>query len=122
MAPGESTLKYQVPPAPRISLSVGEALLSWRGLVGKVDKITDGVYLARGFAIANVGMVVTNEGVVIIDSTESPDAAKEILAKFQKITDKPIKYLIFTHGHGDHTQGPWSSTSPELKSSPPRIF
>ena len=103
--PAESRITYTVPPAPRVSLSVGEALLSWRGLIGKVDKITEGVYLARGFAIANVSMVVTDDGVVIIDSTESPDSAAEILAKFLKITDKPIKYLIYTHGHGDHTQG-----------------
>jgi len=113
--PGESRITYTVPEAPRVSLSVGEALMSWRGLIGKVDKITDGVYLARGFAIANMAMVVTDEGVVIIDATESPEAAREIMAKFRKITDQPVKYLIYTHGHGDHTQGSTVLKEPGIK-------
>jgi len=105
LAPGESRIEYKIPPAPRINLSVAEALLSWRPMIGRVVKITDGVYFARGFALANVAMVVTDEGVVIVDTTESTDAAKEILSKFRQITDKPVRYLIYTHGHGDHTQG-----------------
>lgn len=104
-APGESRLEYKVPEPPRLNLSVGEALLSWRGLVPKVDKVCEGVYIARGFAIANMAMVVTDEGLVVIDATESPDAAKDISGKFRKISNKPVRYLIYTHGHGDHTQG-----------------
>jgi alkyl sulfatase BDS1-like metallo-beta-lactamase superfamily hydrolase len=104
-APGESRLEYQVPAPGRLNLSVGEALLSWRGMAGKVDKVCEGVYLARGFAIANVAMVVTKEGLVVIDTTESVDAAKEILEKFRKISSQPVRYIIYTHGHGDHTQG-----------------
>jgi alkyl sulfatase BDS1-like metallo-beta-lactamase superfamily hydrolase len=120
--PGESRMEYQVPAAPAINLSVGEALLAWRGITGKVDKICEGVYLARGFAIANVGMVVTKDGAVIIDSTESPEAAREILQKFQKLTDQPIKYLIYTHGHGDHTQGSMVFYKPGVKVIATREF
>jgi len=120
--PGESRIQYTVPAAPRISLSVGEALLSWRGLFGKLDKVCDGVYLARGFAIANVEMVVTKEGVVVIDSTESTEAARDILEKFQKLTDQPIKYLIYTHGHGDHTQGSMVFYQPGVKVVATREF
>ena len=104
-APGESRIEYKVPAPPRLSLSVGEALLSWRGMIGKVDKVCEGVYIARGFALANVAMVVTGEGLVIVDATESPEAAKEIFDKFRKISDQPVRYIIYTHGHGDHTQG-----------------
>jgi len=115
-APGESTLEYQVPPPAKLSiLSVGQALISWRGIVPGVHKVTDGVYVARGYAIANVGLVVTKDGLVVIDSTESPEAAKEILKEFKKISNQPIRYLIYTHGHGDHTQGSTEFNEPGIQ-------
>ncbi len=122
-APGESRIQYQVPAPAKLNLvTLGEALLAWRGLYGKMDKITDGVYLARGFALANVAMIVTKDGLVIIDATESVDAAKEILDQFKKISNQPVKYLIYTHGHGDHTQGSPAFNSPGLQVIAPKAF
>jgi alkyl sulfatase BDS1-like metallo-beta-lactamase superfamily hydrolase len=50
-------------------------------------------------------MIITSEGLVIIDTTESQDAASEILERFRKITDIPVRYIIYTHGHLDHIRG-----------------
>jgi alkyl sulfatase BDS1-like metallo-beta-lactamase superfamily hydrolase len=71
----------------------------------EVIEVSKGVYVAVGYSVSNVGMVVGNDGVVIIDTGLDPVVAKRVLEQFRKITDKPIKAVIFTHGHGDHTGG-----------------
>ncbi len=105
-APGESTLSYTPPPPPKFPIEVVKKLPELRrAFTPTVDKITDDIYLARGFALGSVMMVITDEGLVIIDTTESTDAAGEILERFRRITDKPIRYIIYTHGHPDHFYG-----------------
>jgi cyclase len=47
--------------------------------------------------------VVTQEGVVMIDSCNSPLASRNMLAAIKKVTDKPIVFLIDTETHSDHT-------------------
>ena len=64
-----------------------------------------GVYVAVGYAASNAAMIVTDAGVVIVDTTESTTAAEHILAEFRKITDKPVHTIIVTHGHRDHLSG-----------------
>lgn len=104
--PQESSLNYAPPPPPKYPLeAVKEVSLLKSTFTPKVVKVADDIYQAQGFALANVQMVVTKEGVVIIDTTESTESAKEILEHFRKITDKPIRYIIYTHTHLDHTQG-----------------
>ncbi|MFN0118888.1 MAG: alkyl/aryl-sulfatase [Blastocatellia bacterium] len=76
-----------------------------RKMTQRVYKVTDNVYHAVGFAVANVTMVVGRDGVVIIDTTESMTAAEAIAAAFRKITDKPVRAVVLTHNHSDHTGG-----------------
>lgn len=76
-----------------------------RKMEQRVYKIGDNVYSAVGWALGNSIMVVGRDGVVIVDTTESVAAAKEILAEFRKITDAPIRAVIYTHNHGDHVGG-----------------
>jgi glyoxylase-like metal-dependent hydrolase (beta-lactamase superfamily II) len=71
----------------------------------RVEKITDSIYMASGFALGCVQMVITDEGLVIIDTTESKEAAREIFERFRKITTQPVRYVIYTHGHLDHVSG-----------------
>jgi cyclase len=52
----------------------------------------------------NIGVRVTPEGVIIIDDKYEPDYAF-ITAALRDITDAPLKYVINTHNHGDHTGG-----------------
>jgi glyoxylase-like metal-dependent hydrolase (beta-lactamase superfamily II) len=72
---------------------------------GRVFKVRDHIYSAMGYALGNMIMVDTEEGLVIIDTTESIKVAERIMAEFRKITDKPVKYVIYTHNHGDHYRG-----------------
>jgi glyoxylase-like metal-dependent hydrolase (beta-lactamase superfamily II) len=58
----------------------------------------------RGFN-GNAGFVVTKEGVVVVDSLGSPKLGRRLIATIRKVTSKPIKYLILTHNHPDHSYG-----------------
>lgn len=105
-APGESTVSYVPPPVPRFPLDALKQINVLKKMMkSEVVKITPDICLAKGFALGSVGMVITDDGVVIIDTTESEKSAREILKRFRKITDKPIKYIIYTHSHLDHVQG-----------------
>ncbi len=63
------------------------------------------VYMGVGYDGSNAGMIVGDDGIVIIDGLRGVGAAEELMADFRKITDKPVKALIYTHGHQDHTGG-----------------
>lgn len=58
----------------------------------------------RGFN-GNAGFVVTSAGVVVIDSLGTPLLGRRLIATVRKVTNKPIKYLILTHNHPDHSYG-----------------
>jgi len=71
----------------------------------EVIKVTDGVYVAIGFGLANAVLLVGNDGVVIVDAMESVEAALPVKEAFSKITSKPVKGIIYTHFHPDHIGG-----------------
>ena len=105
-SPGESTLSYTPPPPPKVNVDLLKNLAKLKkAFTPKVTKIADDIYYASGFALGGVQMVITDDGLVIVDTTESREAAAEILAEFRKITNKPIRYIIYTHGHIDHVYG-----------------
>lgn len=79
----------------------------------RVYKIAGNVYSAVGYALANSIMIEGRDGIIIVDVTESVDSAKAILAEFRKITDKPVKAVVYTHNHTDHTVGVKAFTSEE---------
>ncbi|WP_095210187.1 alkyl sulfatase dimerization domain-containing protein [Endozoicomonas ascidiicola] len=71
----------------------------------KVYEVTDGVYSAVGFGLANSIMIEGDDGIIIVDVMESKEAAEAVMKEFRKITDKPVKALIYTHNHADHVLG-----------------
>jgi len=70
-----------------------------------VHKVTDGVYSAVGFDGANSIMIEGDDGIIIVDTLSTYEAAKKVISEFRKITDKPVKAIIYTHGHLDHVHG-----------------
>ena len=69
----------------------------------KTTKITDNLYMLEGSG-GNIAASVGDDGVVIVDDQFAPLADK-IQAALKKISDKPVKFVINTHYHGDHTGG-----------------
>ncbi len=70
-----------------------------------VYEVTDGVYQAVGFGIANSIMIEGDDCVFIVDVMGSMETAAEVKAELEKISDKPIEALIYTHNHADHVMG-----------------
>ena len=70
-----------------------------------IIEVTEGVYSAIGFGLANSIMIETSDGLVIVDTLGSEERATEVLEEFRKISSKPIKGIIYTHNHLDHIGG-----------------
>ena len=69
----------------------------------KVEKLTDHIFMLIGQG-GNIGLFIGVDGVYMIDDQFAPLTPK-IIAAIKTITDQPVKYLINTHWHGDHTGG-----------------
>jgi cyclase len=69
----------------------------------KVEKVAGNVYMLQG-AGGNIGASVGDDGIVVVDDQYAPMADK-IKAALKGITDKPVRFIINTHYHEDHTGG-----------------
>ena len=71
-----------------------------------IMKLKDGLYVIPGYDGAatggNVAVRVTSEGVIIVDS-KLPTLYSDILDKVKSVSPQPIKYVLNSHQHGDHT-------------------
>ena len=79
-----------------------------------LTKLSEHVYAAADFKNAtpagngfgvNTGIVIGNDAVLVIDTRISAKKAQEFIADIRKVTDKPIKYVVNTHYHLDHSWG-----------------
>jgi cyclase len=75
----------------------------------KFTEIVPGIYSAIGTGAMNVGsnsaVIVNRDEVMIVDSHISPESGRAMLQELKAITDKPVRFLINTHFHYDHTNG-----------------
>jgi cyclase len=98
-----SSLYVRVPGA---LLAVAGLWLAWsqaqRGPL-TIEKVTPNLYVIVGNG-GNVAVMPTSEGVILVDDKFAQDAP-EILAKVKTVSDQPIRYVLNTHQHGDHTGG-----------------
>src|SRR5690242_2180873 len=76
-------------------------------------KVNEAIYQATGFG--NTFLVTTPAGNVIID-TSSPNSAPRHLKLLKAVSQAPVKYIILTHGHGDHIGGvaQWKGPGTEI--------
>jgi len=72
----------------------------------RIKKLTDGVYVYEGIDFnSNAGIILTSEGVVLVDSGHNPTDSRAIVEIVKKLTPMPIRYLIDSEPHPDHTTG-----------------
>jgi len=77
----------------------------------KLRKVKENVYVAyrpeplRYFVEGNVTIIINEQDVVVVDAGGAPLAARNTIAEIKKLTPKPVRYLINTHDHVDHTLG-----------------
>ncbi len=71
----------------------------------EIIQLADNVYMAFGFAASNQFMIVGDDGLIIIDTSETTKAAENVLAAFREISSLPIHTIILTHSHRDHVSG-----------------
>ncbi len=69
----------------------------------EVDDLGDGLYAFRYGPYRNI-FLVTDEGVIVTDPFK-PEAAAALRAEISKITDKPVKFVAYSHSHWDHVRG-----------------
>jgi len=68
-----------------------------------IEKVTDTLWVIVGSG-GNVAVMPTPQGVVLVDDKFAQDNP-QIVAKVKSVTDQPIRYVLNTHHHGDHTGG-----------------
>src|SRR4029450_9330470 len=83
--------------------------------------VADGVYAAiaapRYKVNSNAAVILTNDGVVVVDSHSKPSAAQALYKEIQGVTKQPIRKVSNTHFHWDHWQGNqvYAAGSPTLE-------
>ena len=74
-------------------------------------QVTGDVYVAyrpeplRFIVEGNVTIIINDADVVVVDGSGAPEAARQVLAYIRELTPNPVRVLVNTHGHGDHTLG-----------------
>ncbi len=82
-------------------------------------KVRDNIYMIRSAASGNVTVIVGDDGVVLIDA-KFANEHDGVMAQLKTITSKPVKYVINTHLHADHTGGNQACRRWAHRSSRPR--
>lgn len=92
-----------------LTISFAQSVFSQAAPDFTIKKIGDGVYAAispdRSKAGSNAGFIVGSNGVAVVDTFVGVEPAKELLAEIRKVTNLPVRYVINTHYHLDHTGG-----------------
>jgi alkyl sulfatase BDS1-like metallo-beta-lactamase superfamily hydrolase len=94
------------PPSPAVAPSAALAQHGAEEFAEQVVEVTEGVHVAIGYGIANSILLEGTDGFVVVDTMETVEAGRAINEKFRAIVGaKPLKAIIYTHNHPDHTFG-----------------
>jgi cyclase len=93
--------------APALAFALATPVLAQQQDFSKVEvqseKVADGVYMLKG-AGGNIGLSIGPNGSLVIDDQYAPLSDK-ILAAIKALTPDPVRFVVNTHWHGDHTGG-----------------
>ncbi|HEY2608670.1 MAG TPA: MBL fold metallo-hydrolase, partial [Paraburkholderia sp.] len=68
-------------------------------------KLSDNAYAYTAEGDPNSGVIIGDDGVLIVDTTATPAMAQDLIAKIRSVTDKPIKYVVLSHYHAVRVLG-----------------
>ncbi len=90
-----------------LALFVGSVLaqrnVNWDAVEIKTQHVTGNIYYLQGSG-GNIGLSIGDDGIALVDAQFAPLTTK-IVAAIRKISNAPIRFLINTHAHDDHTDG-----------------
>ena len=109
----------------RVRVSLGVVAVAWwfvfasslaaQDLGPGFRKIKEGIYVESAKeGNSNIGIILTQEGVVIVDTGQTPMDAQAVLKAVRKLTPLPVRYVIDTEVHPDHTTGHWVFSPPAI--------
>lgn len=75
------------------------------GLIELADGVFAYVQAGGGLCVSNAGLIVGPQGCVVIDALFAPSQTRALREEIARVTDKPVRLLINTHHHIDHTLG-----------------
>jgi glyoxylase-like metal-dependent hydrolase (beta-lactamase superfamily II) len=81
------------------------------------DEIGPGLYAYTAEGDPNSGVIVGDDGVMVVDAQATPAMADELIARVAKVTDKPIKYVLLTHYHAVRVLGASAFKGAEILAS-----
>jgi len=81
-------------------------------------RIKDGIYVQTARptppATSNVGIIATSEGVILVDSGQTPIDTREVAEAVKKLSSQPVRFIINTETHPDHASGHWVFSPPAV--------
>src|SRR5438477_5401791 len=81
----------------------------------QVKKLADGVYVYAGSNFAsNSGIILTQDGVVVVDTGQNPIESRKIMEAVRKLTSMPVRFVLDTEPHADHTTGHFVFSPPAV--------
>jgi cyclase len=76
---------------------------------GDLNKLADGVFVRvvspDSDAVSNAGVIVLESGVLLFDTHFTPEAGDALQDKIKAVTTRPVRYIVNSHFHADHTHG-----------------
>lgn len=70
-----------------------------------LEKISENIYQILGGSGANGGVIIGENGILVIDAKMDKESVEQSLEAIREISDKPLRYLVNTHSDGDHIMG-----------------
>ena len=98
-------LAAQAPTGMAAGMGMGMGAQNWDGFeISSPEHVAGNIYNVVGGIIVNMAFSVGDDGIILVDSNFEALTGR-IITAIREVSDKPIRFLIDTHSHGDHAEG-----------------